>query len=102
MITCYISFQKEEIVLSLNTGSEITIVEQSTGKLEKPLNIIFYNNGNIFIDNSNPYDVIKKQSLTEYNILAQDDIALSLSWYCNVKKIKEEKDLSVIRQTEST
>lgn len=102
MITCYISFQKEEIVLSLNTGSEITIVEQSTGKLEKPLNIIFYNNGNIFIDNSNPYDVIKKQSLTEYNILAQDDIALSLSWYCNVKKIKEEKDLSVISQTEST
>lgn len=101
MITCYISLQREEIVLSLKNDDEITLLKQSTGRLEKPLDILFYNSGRLFIDCSDNNSSVKKESFSDYHILARSDIALSLTRYCNSNKAIEGEELSVISQTES-
>ena len=102
MVTCYISFQKGEVVLSLKKNDEITVLKQSNGKLGKPLDIIFYNRGNMFVDCSDANTNVKKDSLDNYHLLVRSDIALSLTRYCSCRGIIEGEELSVISQTEST
>ena len=79
MVTCYISFQKGEIVLSVKKNDEITILKQSSGKLGKPLDIIFYSRGNMFIDCSDANTNFKKDYLDNYHLFVRSDIALSLN-----------------------
>ena len=102
MVTCYISFQKGEIVLSVKKNDEITVLKQSSGKLGKPLDIIFYSRGNMFIYCSDANTNVKKDSLDNYHLLVRSDIALSLTRYCDCRGIIEGEELSVISQTEST
>lgn len=102
MVTCYISFQKGEIVLSLKKNDEITVLKQSSEKWGKPLDIIFYNRGNMFIDCNDVSNIVNKESLDNYHLLVRSDIALSLTRYSDCRGITEGEELSVISQTEST
>ena len=102
MVTCYISFQKGEIVLSVKKNDEITVLKQSNEKLGKPLDIIFYSCGNMFIDCSDTNTNVNRDSLDNYHLLVRSDIALSLTHYYDCRRIIEGEELSVISQTEST